>query len=258
MNQENQSDVKLNCRKRRNTDLGTDPGLDSWTQKLELDDYLLDSGSDSRSEPEPELTLNDMKWLSYSHYGKITGLGKFFDQFKSIDDMIAKMYVKPFSMHHRERYGDNSAKYIKDWLLENYPGFNDIKVMEVYLNKLIEERELELLGIGVKRYSDKNEDGYFVGRYSNPYDVLRERISLTYDHKLWGYFRAANPHQKYIYVITRISDPVPAKYDAMFHLGDAYKLLKDQASYPAISKMDRRSKNTMVYNSQFVIYKICA
>lgn len=238
-----ESEVKSNRCKRRNTDLELE-----WIEKLELDDYLPTQNYTH------ELTLDDMEWLSYSHYGKVTGLNNFFAQFDSVDDMITKMYVKPLSMHHKERYGDNSAKYIKDWLLNSYLGY-EIKLAEIHLNKLVEERELELVDIGAKTHSiNKN---YPVGRYSNPYDVLKERISLIYDHKLWGYFRTTNLHKIYIYVIARTTDPMPAKYEAMFHLGDTYKLMKDQTqTYPKISKMNPKSEERMAYNSQWVIYKV--
>lgn len=245
------SNIKLNCNKRKNNDLQSEF---QWIKRVNLHDYLL--------LPDSEFTLDDMRWLSCSHYGKITELNKFYDQFNTVGEMINKIFDNPTRTIRKTMFSDistgTSTKYVQDWVLKNFPKFNEMKKAEFLLNKFMEESDLELINVSAKTYFYKNENNDYP-RYCIPYDLIRERNSLIYDHHLFGYFSTTIPGQNYIYIISSILDPPPAKYEYEFRLCDIYKIMKEQIqTHQTLSQISTKSEKIIEYISKFVIYKICA
>lgn len=250
------------CKKRRCSDTDSDIYADeklSWTQRLELSDYMPGQVKN--------LTFDDMQWLAYSHYGKETGLNKFYDQFRNITHMIHELYDIPNYVTRKTFLPDHSEKYIKNWLFKNNsdksglfkknPEFDEIKLAEIHLNKMIEDNELELVNLGVKPHFNRKDRDRLVSRYADPRDILRDEMSMVYDHKLWGYFRAADSNRRKIYIIARSEDPAPSKYESMYILSDVYQQFKDHSlSFPKISTVASYDEEIIAYNSRLVIYKI--
>ncbi len=259
----NQQIIELNrlltCYKQRVDDLEM-----TWTTKYNLECGMIPIQNQTR-----QLTIEDMEWSSFSNYGKVTGLNKYYKQFKNSEDMAKQLYPKipddklpslhqyggklpPYVM-----YTDNSAQHIQNWLLENKLQFDEIKSAEFHLNKWTETSKYELVDVQIQSDVNRNDkmhkniDHY--GYSYNPSD-----FSHIVSGALNGYFRAANPRKKKMYVIARSTDSVPAKYEKAYYLKDAYKPIREYIeSYPAISKIDEETEKHIVYNSQWIIYKIC-
>lgn len=187
-----------------------------WTTKYdELCKFLPSSSDGSMCKL---LKISDMQSLSLGYYGKVTGFDQYFAQFKSTDDLSRKLFTKKIydELDKNEKYyydnyphrklDDNSDQHIQKWIVENNLRFDEIKSAEIHLNIWIEENEYELIDIRVTQYHRlfyRNISVYTAGDPSN--------MSMIYGDKLSGYFRAANPHKKYIYIIAKSTDPILLK-----------------------------------------------
>jgi hypothetical protein len=197
-----------------------------------------------------EPDVDDMIWLSSSAYGAMTGLNKYFLQFRNIDDMtkIADTLNNYDGVHYM------IGKHIRNWLQQNKLEFNEIRSAEYCLNKFTDDKGLELLN--VRSHNTNKID------IVSEYEIDRSRLSklrmITTD-VLHGYFRKANPRKQMIYIIAKCTDPAPTVYEAVIYLRDAYKHTKNCVEeYPLISEVCEKNKELVAYNSQWVIYKICA
>lgn len=192
----NQQFIELNrlltCYKQRITDLES-----SWTHRMDFSYYLPIQNNLLK------LTLSDMEWLSFSNYGKITGLNKYYKQFKSIDDMIKQLYHKKSDdqlrqlqsqiddqylrslknkkysvdnlhqsqsqngrlLYTHEKYNDDSMQHIQDWLIKNNFQFDEIKSAEYRLNEWIEKNELELFNVEFNIHDNQHMHQY-IAAYS--------------------------------------------------------------------------------------------
>lgn len=216
------------------------------------------------------LTLEDMEWLSFSNYGKMTGLNKYYEQFKSSEDMAKQLYPKIQDVNElsvlKKQYGNklpcyilyknNSQRHIQNWLLENKLQFDEIKSAEFLLNKWIETSKKDLVDVQI--HSGNNRMHKYIDCNEYSYDPNPLNFSHIVSGTLFGYFRAANPRKKKAYVIAKSTDPVPVKYEKAYYLKDAYKPIRDYVlTFPAISNINEETEKHIAYISQWVIYKIC-
>ena len=154
-------------------------------------------------------TIQCMEWLSFSNYGKITELNKYFKQFKNSEHATTQLYPKMSDekirqlqsqcsgniMYPYQKYTDNSNQHIQNWLSDNKLIFDEIKSAEFYLNKWIEISKYELVDVQIHsdvNYNDKMHKN--IGLYEcsdNP-----SNFSQILPGTLFGYFRAANPRKK--------------------------------------------------------------
>jgi hypothetical protein len=227
----------LTCYKQRITDLES-----LWTSTTALEQFL------PQNKQIYQITIEDMKWLSFSTYGTITKLNKYFTQFKSSNDMTKQLYSIN-NQNGQTQYTDVSNQHIQEWLLQNKLQLDEVRSAEFFLNKWIESRDFELVDVRMSKYN---------GMQINYHPTNTSGLMIVSAGVLQGYFRAANRKRK-LYIIAKCTDPAPVQYENAFYLRDAYQQVKDYVqTYPLISKIDEANEKVITYNSQWVIYKICA
>jgi hypothetical protein len=259
----NQQIIELNrllaCYKQRVDDLEM-----SWTLRHNLEGQ---GQMIPKTDRIHRLAIDDMDWLSRSHYGKVMGLDKYYIQFKNTDDMANQLYPKISNeessrlqskyergLYCHEKHNDNSGQHIQQWLLENNLQFDEIKSAEFHLNKWMEDSSCELVEIQTYNYSKIH---IFIDHHR--YSPNPSKLSHVSPGTLHGCVRAANPRKKKIYLIAKSTDPRPAKYEKAYYLKDAYQPIRDYVkTYSVISVIDEETEKHIQYNSQWVIYKICA
>lgn len=230
----NQQIIELNrlltCYKQRLSDLESVPS--SYVD-------LESNGLIPKEKDSYQLTMEDMKWLAFSNYGKFTGLNQYFLQFKSNGDMLRQLY--PTNAQGQQT--DMSQQHVQEWLSQNDFKFNEILLAQLRLNKFMSNRQCELINIRID---------------NNYHPKISSTGGFTFsDCMLHGYHRCSNPKKPKIYLILRTTDPAPNQYDQAFYPRDAYQPIRDKLQmYPLISKIDENFEKKIAYNSQWVIYKI--
>lgn len=221
----------LNHYKQRITDLES-----RWTTFYILDNYI------PAENYLHQLTIDDMQWLAFSNYGAMTGLNKYFTQFKIGNCMVGQL----LNYNEDDEEVDVSIQHINDWLLKNNFNFDKTQAAQFHLNKYMETNELEL--IDVRLQGDKD-----IARID-----MQSGLMHIVSRSLYGYCVRSNPLKPKQYIILRSKDPAPKQYEKAFYLRDAYQPIKKYAqTFQAISKIEDEFEERITYNSQFVIYKFC-
>ncbi len=230
----NQQIIELNrlltCYRQRLTDLES-----RYTTHIDLDIYVL------RENFIHKLTMNEMQWLAFSNYGMITGLNKYFAQFKSSNDMTRQLYPKDA----KNQIADMCDQHVQDWLLQNDYKFDEMLSAQFRLNKWMETNQMELIDV----------------RLQEDINLMTIDIAcglIIHNRNLYCYSVRSNYRKPKTYVILKSTDPAPTQYETAFYLRDAYQPIKNHLQrFPLISKIDEKFEKKVTYNSQWVIYKIC-